>query len=111
MERGDIHSGLIVMVELDPNILVEVLATNISGDSIYCYNHTTDSYLTACAIDFTDRRVRVPTKAELLLYKKNKSMDEHISKFRNDISYGVKSSGSFRTDYVADFINYIKHRG
>ena len=89
--------------QTDLRLLVEVIAIN--DVNYYCYDHLSDTHLTAIITDFDDERLRVPTKAELVLYKKNISMDKHLDIFKRRFDLGLQIKGKLETP-IGEFITF-----
>jgi hypothetical protein len=93
MGRNDIKIGALFIVEYnDRKYLIELIASDVYTHSYYCYDHINDTYITAHISDFDDPNLRLPTKAELLLYK-NKDRHNVYMKDGFTYSYGYSLDG------------------
>jgi hypothetical protein len=106
MQRSEVFVGGFYFIEdkrVDLKLLIEVLAVN--DTNYYCYDHFSDSYITAIISDFDDERLRKPTVAELVLYKKNISIDKHINVFKRRNSLGLQIKSKLETP-PGEFITF-----
>jgi hypothetical protein len=106
MERSEVFVGGFYFIEdkqTDLRLLVEVLAIN--DTNYYCYDHLSDTYITAVISDFDDERLRIPTKAELVLYRKSISMDKHLDIFKRRFDLGLQIRSKLETP-IGEFIRF-----
>ena len=106
MDRGEVFVGGLFFLEdkqTDLKLLVEVFAIN--DTNYYCYDHLSDTHFTAIISDFDDGSLRVPTTTELVLYKRNISMDKHLDIFKRRFSLGLQIKSKLETP-PGEFITF-----